>query len=295
MGTQVIEQSLDIDFDMMISELAPIDLLIQRLGRLHRHNRPRPFGCKEPKLYLLGCDDTLEFEKGSMAVYGGYLLARTQYFLGDIISLPKDISPLVQAVYGNQEMKFTQEVKKKYDTYKQEADDRKRKKEEKSNTHRIEPPYERTTLHDWLDHPTEDKSDEGGHSQVRDTDESIEVIALQRLGHGYGILSGELSGQDLSGRINDSWINKDGKEEIIGMRLAGETIRLPRPLCMPYKIDDTIHELEDVYKDNFQEWNNSSWLKGSLGILFDENMNCRLNGYLLHYDQKYGLSYQKEE
>ncbi len=290
-GTQVIEQSLDIDFDVMISELAPVDLLIQRLGRLHRHDRVRPSGCKKPKFYLLGCSNDLEFEGGSAAVYGGYLLARSQYFLGDEICLPEDISPLVQSVYGDREIVFESTEKEKYDKYKQEAEDRQKEKKEKSSTYRLGSPYlgnksNKLTLHDWLNHLTEDKSDEGGHSRVRDTDESIEVIALQKTETGYGSLFGELSGQDISGTILD---------KKIGRKLAGETLRLPGPLCMPYRIDKTIRELEDIYRANLKNWDESVWLKGSLGILFDEDMNCRLNGYLLHYDRKYGLLYEKEE
>ena len=52
-GTQTLEQSLDIDADFLITDLAPADVLLQRLGRLHRHSRKRPDAFASPVAMVL--------------------------------------------------------------------------------------------------------------------------------------------------------------------------------------------------------------------------------------------------
>lgn len=109
-ATQVIEQSLDLDFDLMVSDFAPVDLLLQRAGRLHRHRRdPRPDGLEEAELWVtqpvVSDDGTPEFEAGTPYVYDEHILLRSWLALQgtETIRLPDDVESLIEAVYSERE------------------------------------------------------------------------------------------------------------------------------------------------------------------------------------------------
>ncbi len=105
-ATQVAEQSLDVDFDAMITDLAPIDLVLQRAGRLHRHERSRPEAHREPVLYVAGLAGEAPPDLTATRwkyVYQPYILLRTwqQLRARQNLCLPQDIDPLVQTVYDD--------------------------------------------------------------------------------------------------------------------------------------------------------------------------------------------------
>lgn len=105
-ATQVVEQSLDIDFDFLVSDLAPIDLLLQRAGRLHRHQRQRPQAHRVARLIVAGLIQGRFPELTETKwkyVYDPYILCRTWALTADesIWQLPQDIDRLVQRVYND--------------------------------------------------------------------------------------------------------------------------------------------------------------------------------------------------
>lgn len=124
-ATQVVEQSLDLDFDVLITDLAPIDLIIQRAGRLRRHirdvqgNRIRNLNVKDqrgiPILYLFAPDPKKHADenwlkaqqKGTQAVYPhvGQLWLTAKLLLGNgkrKFTMPDDARCLIEGVYSNE-------------------------------------------------------------------------------------------------------------------------------------------------------------------------------------------------
>lgn len=107
-GTQVLEQSLDYDVDVMITDLAPIDLLLQRAGRLHRHDRTRLPRFHDAVMYVqfpLSAQELPDWQRWKL-IYDEYLLWRTWDVLqkrsaGGLIPirLPDDYRPLIEKVY----------------------------------------------------------------------------------------------------------------------------------------------------------------------------------------------------
>ncbi|MGE5595258.1 MAG: CRISPR-associated helicase Cas3', partial [Hyphomicrobiales bacterium] len=104
-ATQVIEQSLDLDFDLMVTDFAPADLLLQRSGRLWRHKRSRPPGLSRT-LYIrrpgLNEPGIPTFDAGTKAVYDEHILLRTWWALHErsSIAIPGDVQELIDFVYS---------------------------------------------------------------------------------------------------------------------------------------------------------------------------------------------------
>ncbi len=113
-STQVSEQSVDIDADLLISDLAPTDMLLQRIGRLWRHER-RSRPSLQPEVWIqmprldeeqlnTGTERELREALGkSASVYAPYILLRSlqQWRKRRTITLPSDIRPILEATYDD--------------------------------------------------------------------------------------------------------------------------------------------------------------------------------------------------
>lgn len=293
-GTQVLEQSLDIDFDLMITELCPMDLLLQRIGRLHRHPRVRPAGLENAQCGVMNLDG--EIDPGSCAVYGPWLLMRTRALLPDQIALPHDIPTLVQKTYDFDDVGMLDLDEKELDKEKNNYNENVQKKKNNTERFRISaPPSDpEETLDDWLndDCLPEDrkKNDKIGESQeertVRDGDPSIDVIAVR--------LDSEGCAHPVSMGC-DFTVPTDRPPSLEeALQIAKQKLRLPGYFGTEWKINKVVDALEADTQRYFSEWQFSSLLKGELALVFDDENIAHIANTTLQYDPNDGLTYKEE-
>ncbi len=119
-ATQIIEQSLDLDFDLMITDLAPADLVLQRVGRLHRHENTRPAQLRSPTLWLRmpGIEASGVPNFGELrGIYDRYVLLRSYVAFKDrnTIHLPEDLQTIIEEVYKPEVFRQLPELQQEVD------------------------------------------------------------------------------------------------------------------------------------------------------------------------------------
>lgn len=110
-GTQVLEQSIDIDADFLVTRFCPTDMLLQRIGRLWRHSEaPRNPSATCTAMILApdlkaAIEDPAKAFAATAFVYSPYVLCRALEVWQSIstVSLPDDIRPLVESSYAKRE------------------------------------------------------------------------------------------------------------------------------------------------------------------------------------------------
>jgi CRISPR-associated endonuclease/helicase Cas3 len=295
-ASQVAEQSLDIDFDLLVTDLAPVDLVLQRAGRLHRHQRgvdqsERPARLRRARCLITGVDwsaNPPEPVTGSVRVYHRYPLLRSLAALDPHLSgsrtlrLPGDIAPIVQSAYGNEAM-GPGSWQDAMAAAREEHQTRQARAAGKAATFRLAAaaPAGQAII-GWLDDGVGDVDDDPrleGRRQVRDTPtESVEVLVLVRRADGVLITS--------------PWLRRDGGREVpteqpppndVARAVATCTLGLPAQLCRI----ETIEELE--HRNAFPAWQLSPWLAGELVLVLDERGVAEVDGHHLYYDRWDGL------
>ncbi len=274
-GTQVIEQSLDFDVDLMITDLCPMDLLLQRIGRLHRHiihDEDRPEVLKKAKCYVL--DSGEKTNKGNEAVYGKYLLMRTDAMLPDRLILPDDISMLVQNVYDDT---VGLEIEPEgYSKAKREFQEKRNKEKKDADAFRLIQPGKERTINHFLDAVTL-ADEERANAQVRNGDMSFEVIALFQSG---------VRITRAPWRYYDSFETNNCPAEGLCRAISNQRLRLPS-----WVVESGIQEELRIP----DAWKESAWLNGKRLLVFDENGDASINNIQAHYDRKYGLRVERRE
>jgi CRISPR-associated endonuclease/helicase Cas3 len=321
-GTQVLEQSLDLDFDLLITDLAPIDLLLQRIGRLHRHRRgpgesDRPAPLRRPLCLITGVREWMSLppapDESVNWIYGApgpgaknrrtasSAVMRTLAALAPLpragrgfLDLPSDIPRLVEAVYGR-----GGDIPDGWEDAVLAADaasDRARQdKADRARAFLLDTaPRRASGFLGWVTGGSKDRPMDPRHAddsveglnQVRDSEDSVEVVVVQ-----------------LSGGVIRTlpWVSLSDVAETVDPMTRGVEIptvaeppsELARAVArcsvtLPGSLSN-LRSIEHLESNCFPGWQKSRWLAGRLPLVLDESMRAEIAGRQVEYHPYFGL------
>ena len=329
-ATQVVEQSLDVDFDIMLTDVCPMDLLMQRLGRVHRHpvhDNGRPEPLTVPHVIIDGWSMNhkgISVDSSSKFIYGESKLLRTIALTGFGMDglkcgIPSSIAPMVQSAYNEPETDepYDEEsirsmipdiphdavIPEWFPNMLMEAD-RKQYEEDRdsrvrANAFLLRTPF-KMTVKDTVNHDTligsncvgEINSDEKMMAQVRDSTMGINCIIMIKDG-GYARFVDSVENGPLDRR--HGMIPLESFDDDYGLiaDVSSQFVGLPYNLSNPRRIDSMIDWLERNCL--IQGWQGVSALKGEFVLLLDGNMKRTVELKNSHNGvDVYELSYSSE-
>jgi CRISPR-associated endonuclease/helicase Cas3 len=296
LATQVIEQSLDLDFDVMISELAPIDLLLQRAGRLHRHvvnNALRSM--TERRLWIAAPPEKNGlpgFDQRARSVYDVSILYRTWLTLTrrtpSSIAIPDDLQTLIDEVYSNTELSdLTDQQRERLEQVqlqfaRDEGDERK-----KAQQCMVLAPEDSRYLYSHTfsleeDDPTVHRS---LRALTRSGTSGIKAVCLHRRAGQLCLDADDEEKRDQCSMIYDPSLMTS--DEII-REMIRRTVSIDRE-----QLQAAIFAQNDTASQAIRkQWRNIPALRYAQPLVFDRGI-CELNGFRLRLDRILGLQIER--
>lgn len=284
-STQLLEVSLDLDFDLMISEMASADSLLQRMGRLHRHrlhDHIRPEQLQVPEFYIFDHQPD-EWGKGTKEIYSRWLLWRTLKYLPKKVNVPQDIPAIVEKTYSQifgEEM-INQKAKEWHDDYERKN----QSLEGQAKTFGLSPADLDFNVETAIEASMTDE-DESGMQAVRNIRDTIEVILIKTDFEENIWFVSDLNNQDpmdMNEKLNDDQCRLFEKQKV----------RLP--ISVSKDLNSTISELEQSTMHYLKTMIIGTSLEGELFLLLDHNGKGGLGDSNMIYDSYYGLREQRKE
>ncbi|MDR6218989.1 CRISPR-associated helicase Cas3' [Deinococcus soli (ex Cha et al. 2016)] len=273
-ATQVVEQSLDLDFDFMVTDIAPVDLVLQRLGRVHRHvGRRRPRNLRQPRVRIYSPNHTLGPQPADQLAMP-YLAGIDVLFLSWValrqtarVSFPADVDRLVQMVYADPHRvtfagsdRDVAAHEQKYTTWRLHADQERIKMRTLAMTHSVADPdrFEETSVAGEFQGDVEEMA---ARLATRLGEETVTAVLLHRSSAGLFLdaactrpapMSGPLSLDDAraltarSVRLGRAGLVQELKAAVVPAWEASGMTRMFRPLILDggrREIGSTIVEL----------------------------------------------------